>query len=203
MIPERFEFDGYACHDERILGCFDGLRFGGNAGGSVCVDRWIGAFPANCFRDQAPWGIERFCRGGGSAVSDKVVSQVEALSGVMSVTRFAGATATDASIEVFKGSVEWGDTVILATSRSFQDALSIAPYSCVKHAPIFLSEASTGVLSGETLAAIRSGGFRRVCIVGGTSPSEPRFEANLVRFLREGSPVRRRMKPRSQSQSGA
>lgn len=110
-----------------------------------------------------------FVAGGSAAVSDKVMDQVEALPGVKSVTRFAGATATDTAIKIFKGSVEWGDAAIVATSRSFQDALSVAPYAYAKHAPIFLSEASTGLLSDEALAAIRSGGFRRVYIVGGTS----------------------------------
>ena len=110
-----------------------------------------------------------FVVGGSAAVSDKVVRQVGALSGIKSVTRCAGATATGTAIEIFKGSNEWCDTAIVATSRSFQDALSVAPYAYAKHAPIFLSEASTGVLSDETLTAIRSGGFRRVFVVGGTS----------------------------------
>ena len=105
--------------------------------------------------------------GGPAAVSDQVVGQIRSIPGVRAVSRFAGETATGTAIKVYQGAVGWGDTAIVATSKSFHDALSIAPYAYAKHAPIFLAEASSGSLSDEALKAIRSGGFKRVFVVGG------------------------------------
>ena len=49
-------------------------------------------------------------------------------------------------------------TAIVATSQSFMDALSVAPYAYWAHAPIFLARPGDDRLSDETLAAIREGG---------------------------------------------
>lgn len=116
--------------------------------------------------------------GGTSAISVGVARQIEAL-GNIEVKRYAGSVATQTAIEIFKASKDWGDTAIVATSKSFHDALSIAPFAYANHAPIFLAEADSGMLSGESLAALKSGGFKQVCIVGGTAAVSGSVEGQL------------------------
>ena len=120
-----------------------------------------------------------YVAGGPAAVSDNVVHQIRAITGVGSVERLAGETAVGTAIEVFKGGKGWGDTAIVATSASFHDALSIAPYAYANNAPIFLAEADSGILSDESLEAIKSGGFKKVYIVGGKMAVYEEVEAQL------------------------
>lgn len=127
---------------------------------------------------------EAFVMGGKAAVSAAVEQQIADLG--VTVKRFAGATATDTANEIFKASKQWGDVAIVATSRSFHDALSIAPFAYAKRAPIFLTELD-GRLSNESLAALRSGGFRQVCIVGGTAAVSVDVETKQL----SGIPIKR------------
>lgn len=116
--------------------------------------------------------------GGMAAISNDVVGQIEAL-GAAKVKRYAGAVATQTAVEIFKASKDWGDLAIVATSKSYHDALSIAPYAYAKNAPIFLVEADDGMLSNESLSALMSGGFKQVCIVGGEAAVSGSVESQL------------------------
>lgn len=120
---------------------------------------------------------EAFVMGGKAAVSAAVERQIEDLG--VTVKRFAGATATSTANEIFKASKQWGDIAIVATSKSFHDALSIAPFAYARRAPIFLTELD-GRLSSESLAALRSGGFRQICIVGGTAAVSTEVETKQL-----------------------
>ncbi len=103
--------------------------------------------------------------GGEESVSEAVAREAAQLSSA-SLFRVAGETASDTAVEVFRASTTWTDTAFIATSATFQDALSIAPCSYCKHRPLFLAEPD-GTLSAATQQALEDGGFSHVYLVGG------------------------------------
>jgi putative cell wall-binding protein len=118
--------------------------------------------------------------GGTSALSNRVVSSLKAISGVADVTRLSGADryATARSLyEAAKGS--WATTAIIASGTGFADALSVSPYAHATDAPIFLASAKTGLASAD-LTALNTGGFTRIVIVGGPAAVAARTEAQLA-----------------------
>ena len=111
--------------------------------------------------------------GGPDAISEATFAQLRAVSGVEGVERVAGATASGTARAIYKYGLQhggWGTSgdAILATSRSYQDALSIAPYAYAKKAPVFLTECGKTTLGATTASAIASGGFARTLVIGGT-----------------------------------
>ncbi|MDR1088548.1 MAG: cell wall-binding repeat-containing protein [Coriobacteriales bacterium] len=115
--------------------------------------------------------------GGDAAVSEAVKdSLAELLGGAANVERVSGenrfATALDIYREGSESTEGWGDTAIIANGFNFADALSVSPYANVMHYPIFLSTPDTRPESGldaDTIAAINSGGFKKLIITGGTA----------------------------------
>lgn len=61
----------------------------------------------------------------------------------------------------------WGDTVIIASSESYTDALAAAPLADAVDAPILLSPNGDSI-DGDVLDYIADDGFDRVILVGGT-----------------------------------
>ena len=103
--------------------------------------------------------------GGTGAVSAEVEAQIKAL--VADVKRIGGKNAMDTS-RIIAARMGQSDTVIVATSKDFPDALSIAPWSYAYQAPILLTDAK-GQLSAASLERItESCGASRAVIVGGT-----------------------------------
>lgn len=120
--------------------------------------------------------------GGVAAVSAKVESSLKSLSGVKTVKRLAGGVAVDTALKIFEeGKGSWGTTAVVATSETFQDALSVSPYGFAKRAPIFLANASTHKLDSHVLAALKSGGFSRIVIVGGTAALSSQLESQQLK----------------------
>lgn len=118
--------------------------------------------------------------GGNAAVSSKVEASLKRISCVKSVKRLSGPTAIDTGLALYRsGKGSWGKTAVVATSATFQDALSVSPYAYAKKAPIFLANASTRKLDQKTLSAVKSGGFTRVVIVGGTAAVSKSVESQL------------------------
>lgn len=106
--------------------------------------------------------------GGSSSVSSDVESAIKSMG--VSTERLWGDNATLTAVNVAdsrKGS--WGDTCIVATSDSYYDALSIAPYAYYSYAPVFLTDSDAHTLSDETVQAIEDGGFSKVVVVGGNA----------------------------------
>ena len=104
--------------------------------------------------------------GGTEAVSAKAFSQIKALG--VSVKRVAGGTAASTARAVYREGLAhggWGSDAVLATSKTYQDALSIAPYSYAKHAPILLTEPNKTTLGAATVKVLNT--FSRTIIVGG------------------------------------
>ena len=122
--------------------------------------------------------------GGTAAVSSKVASSLKAVPGVKSVKRLAGDVAVNTALEIYKeGKGRWGKTAVVATSETFQDALSVSPYAYAKKAPIFLANASTHKLDPQVLSAIKNGGFSRVVIVGGTAAISSQLENQQLKGI--------------------
>ncbi|MEG0027328.1 MAG: S8 family serine peptidase [Raoultibacter sp.] len=126
--------------------------------------------------------------GGPAVISAEVEASLGALVKATNVRRIFGQTAADTAVklnEVARSEGTVSPTAILATSKSFADALSIAPYAYTKGAPIYLSEAD-GSLSAATAAALKK--FSAVKIVGGTAVVSQATEDAL---MREGCAVQR------------
>lgn len=141
-----------------------------------------------------------YVAGGAAAVSAKAVSALKALPGVRSVERLAGDTAVETALKIYEeGKGKWGKTAVVATSYTFQDALSASPYAYAKKAPVFLANASTGLLDPAVLDAVKKGGFERVVVVGGTAAISGQVEKSQLK----GIPCKRLAGPTAYETSGA
>ncbi len=126
--------------------------------------------------------------GGTSAVSASTFNQIEKLG--VSVERVWGNTAIGTANKIYAygntllkaGKIKsgWGTDAIVATSSSYQDALSIAPYAYAKKAPIFLTKGKPGTLIDTSANAIRYGGFTRTIITGGTAAVASSVESSQL-----------------------
>lgn len=122
-----------------------------------------------------------YIAGGPAAVAKGVESSISKLAGVKFVKRLAGGIAIDTALKIYEeGKGSWGTTAVVATSYTFQDALSVSPYAYAKKAPIFLANASTHKLDSQVLSAIKKGGFSQVVIVGGTAAVSDQVEKQLA-----------------------
>ncbi len=121
--------------------------------------------------------------GGLSAVSDNVFNQIKKLG--VSVERVAGGTAIGTANKIYEYGKRvnggWGKDAIVATSSSYQDALSIAPFAYAKKAPIFLTKGKSGTLADTTAKAIKSGGFTRTIITGGEAAVAKSVESQVTK----------------------
>lgn len=118
--------------------------------------------------------------GGSAAVSNGVVSQIEKVATEPAVTRLAGDIAIETALEIYReGLGDWGNTAVVATSETFQDALSVSPYAYWAKAPIFLANATTHKLDTDVLAELKDGDFDRVVIVGGPAALSKEIEGQI------------------------
>lgn len=125
----------------------------------------------NAAREIERLGAEKvYVMGGTAVIKDQVIDDVEALNGVKEVERVCGYNAWDTSDEIYLEGAKagvWGKTALVATSYSFMDALSAAPFGYFEKAPMFLTNAGTKMLEADTAELIKSAGFDRVVIIGG------------------------------------
>jgi putative cell wall-binding protein len=106
--------------------------------------------------------------GSASVVSSATQSELERLvARPENVKRVAGPDRYATAVEIFKegASMGWGSTAIIACAQTFPDALSVSPYAYVEKAPIFLADRDSG-LNAASIAAIKSGGFTKMLLVG-------------------------------------
>lgn len=79
------------------------------------------------------------------------------------------------------GKGKWADgTAIIATNKTFKDALSAAPISYAKHWPILLASNGTS-LDSEVISALKTLGIKRVYIMGGTAAVTQKVETQLTK----------------------
>ena len=119
-----------------------------------------------------------YVAGGTFAVSETVFNRIKKLTGA-DVERVSGANscATSAGLAL-AGQGSWSDTAIIATNKSFKDALSAAPLSYALHMPIFLSDNGKS-LSSEVLSAMKTCRIKKVIIVGGSLAVSTNVETQL------------------------
>ena len=123
--------------------------------------------------------------GGTAAVSAQTEKQIRALG--VSVKRVAGSTAAATAVKVYKEGLKhggWGKNAVVATSKSFQDALSIAPFAYAKKAPIFLTDLNKTSVRASVVASIKKGGFTRTVVVGGEQAVSSGTDAMLPNVKR-------------------
>ena len=109
-----------------------------------------------------------YIAGGALVVTDNVANAIKAATGI-TPKRIAGQNSSATSAELaLEGKGRWKDaTAIIATNKSFKDALSVAPIAYAKSYPILLADNGKS-LSEPVLNAIRELGIKNVIIVGGT-----------------------------------
>ncbi|QKF07764.1 hypothetical protein HLV38_06325 [Berryella wangjianweii] len=148
---------------------------------------------SNQLSAQAKQQIERlspkrvYIVGGEAAVSAAVEEALRPLAGERGVKRLAGPTAVGTALaiaEEVRGQTTdtASDTCVIATVNGYYDALSVGPYAYAKKAPVYLA-GPDGTLSGETLAAIRDAGYRRVVIAGGTAAVAAQVDVEVADAL--------------------
>ena len=177
----KIAYEGWSSSEYAVLcrndGWHDALAASGVAG---LLDAPIllvktGELPSATEKALKKLGVKKaIVAGGTAAVSDTVVSQVGKLG--ISVERVAGGNASGTARALYSWGRKhggWSSTCAVATLNTYQDALSIASYSWARRCPVFLaterqSDGSRS-LSSKVAQTIKSGGFTRTLVLGGTS----------------------------------
>ena len=117
--------------------------------------------------------------GGTAAVSWDVESQIDSITGNY-LHRIYGQTSASTSAALAEaGEYYWSDTAIIATNKSFKDALSAAPLSYSLHMPILLADNGKS-LNSDVLKALKECEIRKVVIVGGELAVTKNVEKQLI-----------------------
>lgn len=132
------------------------------------IERWVN-------RNQTG---KAFIVGVETAISPKVESTLK-LNGI-ETERITGATRQDttASIASYISKGEKSSTVVIASSLTPWDSLSISPYSNSAHSPVFLTN-QDGTLSEKIIKAIKATGTANAIIMGGLSAVKPEAQEKL------------------------
>lgn len=96
-------------------------------------------------------------------VASSVISFPMAASAATEIDRAAGADRIETAIALYQKGQGWGDTVVLARSDSFADAVAAAPLAAAKKAPVLLTK---GKELDPRVAAILPK-FKKAIILGG------------------------------------
>jgi putative cell wall-binding protein len=118
-----------------------------------------------------------FVIGGTGAVSESVASE---LATIAPVTRYGGADRYDTGLQIVDGTFTSSRTAILATGRSFPDALAATGVAGSLNAPVILIDGVQSSVTAETLSALSGLGVTNVIIAGGTSVISTGIEAQLT-----------------------
>jgi len=147
-----------------------------SAGGPLLLTRPT-ALPASVKAEierLAPTRI--FVIGGVGAVSPAVVADLQTIA---SVTRYGGADRYDTGLKVVNGTFSSASTAIVATGRSFPDALSATGVAGKLKAPVILVDGVRAAVTGATLSTLANLGVTDVVIAGGTGAVSSGIEAQL------------------------
>jgi putative cell wall-binding protein len=118
--------------------------------------------------------------GEGSAVSSDIERRLGLEFPNCSIKRLAGADRYATSLALYReGGSNWGSTAIVACGEKFPDALSVSPFSYASRSPIFLASSTSG-LTAEAAAALRTGGFTQVLLLGGIETVPKLVEVQLA-----------------------
>jgi len=106
-----------------------------------------------------------FVIGGTGAVSASVATQ---LNSIAPVTRYGGADRYATGLQIVNGMFSSSTTAILATGRSFPDALAATGVAGKLNAPVILIDGVKSSLTSATLSTLNSLGVDDVILAGGT-----------------------------------
>ena len=116
--------------------------------------------------------------GGPLAVSDKVKDRIQTVT-KRKPQRLAGRNSSETSVKLaLEGQYGWSSTAIIATNRSFKDALSAAPLAYANDMPILLADNGKSI-SNEVLDALDRCYINNIIIVGGTAAVSTHVENQL------------------------
>ena len=119
-----------------------------------------------------------YVAGGKAAVSDGVLTAIQRVTGVRPERVFGQTSASTSAALAKAGGSRWDGTAIIATNKSFKDALSVAPISYAKHWPILLADNGKS-LNADVVKALKDCGIRRAYIVGGKLAVTANVESQL------------------------
>jgi len=91
--------------------------------------------------------------------------------------RYSGASRIETAVAISKGGWSEADSVILAYSENFPDALTAAPLAYCKNAPILLTQ--TNAVPNATMAEIKRLKAKNVYLMGGSGVISAAIENNL------------------------
>ena len=120
-----------------------------------------------------------YVAGGTAAISDSVYNQIKSTSKA-SIKRLAGNTSSGTSAKLaLEGKGKWKENIaIIATNKTFKDALSVAPIAFAKKYPVLLADNGKS-LSKDVLNTLKSINIRKVIIVGGIFAVTTNVESQL------------------------
>ncbi|MBU4557358.1 MAG: cell wall-binding repeat-containing protein, partial [Actinobacteria bacterium] len=130
-----------------------------------------------------------FVLGGPEAVSDEVFSSIVDVAGQGArVMRLAGddrySTAALVASQAIDAFSVWGGTALVASGRTYADALSAGSYAIAAERPIFLIDDAH---SQQVVSEMRAAGVSRVIVLGGDKAVSPAVRAVLARELGTGN----------------
>lgn len=119
-----------------------------------------------------------FIAGGPIAISHGVLRNIEKLTSVQPVRLFGQTSSATSAKLALQGKGKWGEVAVIATNKSYKDALSIAPVAYAKHMPILLADNGKSLCS-EVVEALKTCGITKVIIVGGEAAVSKNVETQL------------------------
>lgn len=131
--------------------------------------------------------------GSADAVNSDVEAEVAALSGITTVERIGGVDRQETAEKIFEYiGADHSDTAIIARCCDFPDSLTISPWAVATKSPIFLSDFSRDTLTDETKAALATGGFNRILVLGdeNSTPATVYEEAKTAAGLSDSQVIR-------------
>jgi putative cell wall-binding protein len=130
-------------------------------------------------RDLAPSRV--YVMGQENSISRNAAEQITALTGVVPM-RLAGDNRIAISLAAYEEGTKvgaWSKTAFIANAQNFPDALAASPFAYVTKSPLFLSDPTIGLDEG-TLAALASGAFDKVYLLGGPTSVPERVQTQLA-----------------------
>lgn len=118
-----------------------------------------------------------FIVGGTGAVSSAVES---ALSKIAPTSRLGGASRYDTSLSIVNNTFESSSLAIIATGRTFPDALAATGAAGAEKAPVILVDGTVGSVNAATLNTLKSLGVTTVAIAGGTGAVSAGIQQQLA-----------------------
>ena len=120
-----------------------------------------------------------YIAGGTFAVSDNVLKQIKTATNKTPVRLFGQNSSETSAKLALAGKGSWSNTAIIATNKSFKDALSVAPLAYANKMPILLADNGKSV-SKAVLNALKNCGIKNIIIVGGTAAVSDKAKGQLT-----------------------